>query len=59
MNELQTLVEIINKKIAEFQDNAAQNVVGNKAAGSRARKASVELGKLFKEYRNLSVKATK
>lgn len=28
---------------------------GNKSAGARARKASVELGKLFKEYRNETI----
>lgn len=30
------------KKITEFQNNAAQNAVGNKVAGIRARKASID-----------------
>ena len=32
---------------------------GNKAAGVRARKATLELEKQFKQYRKLSVKAAK
>lgn len=32
---------------------------GNKAAGTRARKATLELEKMFKEYRKESVKAVK
>ena len=37
---------------AELNKNVNQ---GNKAAGKRARKASLELEKLFKEYRRLSI----
>lgn len=54
---MKELVEKINEAIAVFTKNAADNVSGNKAAGLRARKASLELEKLFKEYRKLSVKA--
>lgn len=32
---------------------------GNKSAGVRARKATLELEKLFKEYRKLSIEASK
>ena len=32
---------------------------GNKAAGTRARKSSLELTKLFKEFRKLSIESSK
>ncbi len=57
MNEL---VVKINELIDAFQDNAAQQVEkGNKAAGARARKASLELEKLLKEFRKVSISASK
>lgn len=59
MEELNNIVAEINNKTAEFQNNAALNLGGNKAAGQRARKASLELEKLFKQYRKLSVEASK
>lgn len=60
MEELKTLVETINAKISEFTNNAATNLEkGNKAAAKRARKASVELEKLMKKYRELTLKASK
>ena len=39
----------------EFRVNAEKNVAGNKAAGLRARKISLELGVLLKDYRKESV----
>ncbi len=36
-----------------------QMVKGNKAAGTRARKASLELTKMFKEFRAKSIDAAK
>lgn len=59
MEELKNIVAEINNKTAEFQNNAALNLNGNKAAGTRARKASLELEKLFKEYRKKSIEAGK
>ena len=59
MEELKNIVAEINNKTAEFQKNAALNLNGNKAAGTRARKASLELEKLFKEYRKKSIEAGK
>ena len=42
---MKELVEKINAQIAELQVNAAAQVEkGNKAAGTRARKAALELG---------------
>lgn len=59
MNELVLIVTDIQSKINEFSANADKHLNGNKAAGARARKASIELGKLFKEYRKISVEASK
>lgn len=57
---MKTLVENINAQVALFQANAeAQLVKGNKAAGTRARKAALELSKLLKEFRKVSVDEAK
>ncbi|MBQ0081208.1 MAG: histone H1 [Alistipes sp.] len=57
---MKELIEKINAEVAVFQANAeAQLVKGNKAAGTRARKSSVVLGKLLKQFREESVAATK
>ncbi len=57
---MKALVEKINAQIADFQVNAAAQVEkGNKAAGTRARKAALELSKLLKEFRKESVEAAK
>lgn len=51
-------VDAIFSKIEVFKTNATAFVdKGNKAAGARARKASLELTKLFKEFRQESVEA--
>ena len=43
-----------------IRDSAnAQVEKGNKAAGTRARKAALELSKLMKEFRKVSVEASK
>lgn len=57
---MKTLVENINAQIALFQANAAAQVEkNNKAAGTRARKAALELSKLLKEFRKISVEEAK
>ncbi len=57
---MQTLVNSINEQIVAFQENAKQQVeTGNKAAGGRARKASLELEKLLKQFRKQSIEAGK
>ncbi|MBQ2417672.1 MAG: histone H1 [Alistipes sp.] len=46
--------------MADFQVNAAAQVEkGNKAAGTRARKAALELSKELKEFRKVSVEEAK
>lgn len=50
----------IQEAFAAFSENAAlQAEKGNKAAGTRARKASLELEKLMKEFRKASLTEAK
>jgi hypothetical protein len=57
---MKELVEKLNQLFADFsKDAAAQVESGNKAAGARARKASLEIEKLTKEFRKKSVEASK
>ncbi len=56
---MKELVEKINATWAVFAENADKNLSGNKAAGTRARKSSLELEKLLKEFRKVSVEAGK
>ena len=57
MNELIANI----KELAEalLVDAAAQAEKGNKAAGTRARKASLELEKALKEFRKVSLEESK
>lgn len=57
---MKELIEKINANIQKFQENAvAQEAKGNKAAGVRARKAALDLIKDLKEFRKVSVEASK
>ncbi|MFI3316011.1 MAG: histone H1 [Rikenellaceae bacterium] len=57
---MEQLLAQINIQIDEFKVNAdAQVAKGNKAAGTRARKAALEISKLMKEFRKASVEAAK
>lgn len=59
-SKMKELVEKINVAIEDFSTNAkAQVENGNKAAGTRARKASLDLEKLLKEFRKASIDASK
>lgn len=55
--------ELIEKIAAGFEtfksDAELQTEKGNKAAGTRARKASLELEKLLKEFRKSSIEDSK
>ena len=56
---MQKLIEQINEQIALFTENAkAQVEKNNQAAGTRARKAALELSKLMKDFRKASVEAS-
>lgn len=57
---MKEIVEKIQTAYEAFQkDAAAQVESGNKAAGTRARKASLDLEKLMKEFRKASLDASK
>ena len=57
---MKELVEKINGLMESFSKDAkAQIEDGNKAAGTRARKASLELEKALKEFRKVSIEASK
>ena len=57
---MKNLVDLINAQIEVFSVNAAALVEkNNKAAGTRARKAALELSKLLKEFRKVSVEEAK
>jgi hypothetical protein len=54
--------DLVSKIIAlseEFRVNAEKNVTGNKAAGVRARKISLELSERLKEFRKVSIEENK
>jgi hypothetical protein len=55
--------ELVNKIKVEFEALAAdanlQIEKGNKTAGTRARKSSLDLEKLLKEFRKASLEASK
>lgn len=54
------LIKKIDEQIASFSENAKlQLEKGNKAAGTRARKSALELSKLLKDFRKVSVDAAK
>ena len=57
---MKNLVDQINAQIELFSVNAtAQVEKNNQAAGTRARKAALELTKLLKEFRKVSVEESK
>lgn len=57
---MKELIEKINAEFENFTtESTMQSEKGNKAAGTRARKAALELSKLFKEFRKVSVEASK
>ena len=57
---MKNLIEKIDVQIEAFKkDSTLQLENNNKAAGTRARKAALELSKLLKEFRKVSVAADK
>ena len=57
MNELIEKIKEVSEVL--LVDAAAQAEKGNKAAGTRARKASLELEKALKEFRKVSLEESK
>ena len=57
---MKELIEKINAEFAAFsKDTELQVEKGNKAAGTRARKSALELSKLCKDFRKISVEESK
>ena len=57
---MENLLKEIQEKLDAFvKDAEAQVEKGNKPAGTRARKTSLELTKLFKEFRKQSIDSAK
>lgn len=57
---MKNLVEKTAELSEAFQKEAAAQIEnGNKAAGTRARKASLEIEKAMKEFRKASLEASK
>jgi hypothetical protein len=56
---MKELAENLNRLFADFAKDAELNVNGNKAAGQRARKVSLEIEKALKEFRKVSVADSK
>ena len=60
LNAMKERVDSIKAQMEAFAKDAdAQLVKGNKAAGTRARKAALQISKMMKEFRKLSVEASK
>ena len=57
MNELIAKIKELNEAL--LVDATAQVEKGNKADGTRARKASLELEKVLKEFRKVSLEESK
>ena len=57
---MEKLVKQIEESFAAFIEDANSQIVkGNKAAGTRARKTSLEMEKMLKEFRKKSLEASK
>ena len=63
LNTIKKMKELVSKIKAEFEalttDANLQIEKGNKSAGTRARKSSLDLEKLLKEFRKASLEASK
>ena len=60
LNAMKELVDSIKAQMEAFvKDADAQLLKGNKAAGTRARKAALQISKMMKDFRKLSVEASK
>lgn len=57
---MEKLLEQINEQLESFKKDSESFIQkSNQAAGRRARKATSELTKLFKEFRKLSISESK
>ena len=57
---MEKLVKQISETYSAFLEGANSQITkGNKAAGTRARKASLEMEKMLKDFRKKSLEASK
>ncbi|MEF9931756.1 MAG: histone H1 [Bacteroidales bacterium] len=57
---MKELIEKIKVEMEAFSKDAdAQLLKGNKTAGTRARKSALEISKMMKEFRKVSIEASK
>lgn len=57
---MKELLEKVNESFAAFIEDANLQIEkNNKAAGTRARKSSLEIEKMMKEFRKASLEASK
>ncbi|MFT3994467.1 MAG: histone H1 [Dysgonomonas sp.] len=57
---MKELLENLNQLFADFTKDAnLQSENGNKAAGTRARKSSLAIEKIMKEFRKVSIEDSK
>lgn len=59
MDKINDLIFEIKKLSEDFVLEAGNNVKGNKSAGRRARKITLALTKMFKDYRAQTLEAEK
>ena len=59
MENFSDFIEEASAHFIDFQQYAEKANNGNKSAGIRARKASLELEKMLKEYRKVSLEMAK
>lgn len=59
METLESLNSRIAKEMEDFNREASKHTQGNKAAGARARKFSLAIEKMLKDYRKISIEADK
>ena len=56
---MNTIVEKVQALFEQFNSEVSKHLTGNKAAGTRARKASLEIEKALKSFRKESIEASK
>lgn len=56
---MKELLEKIEVAMTSFTKDATAQLDGNKAAGARARKVSLEIAALMKEFRKISIEDSK
>lgn len=52
---MQETLEAIKAEFEQFLADAEKRLAGNKAAGTRSRKSSTQLGNLLKTWRKVSI----